>query len=340
MKKIALTIIVILFVLLFGFLVWLVMPAGKDRVGDIIPAKSFAVLSLELDLYDKGIRGILKPLKNKAISSVKKPFGKFLIWSNTWKFFLPTDITVVFIPDEQREGNKFNWILYSSGNRIGKILKCPIARERFDNLLAKGKPFQTISYKGVNVTKINDKHDEEKSYYYTFLKNWLIVSNEVYLLEESVERYAGHQNKETLKVHDGFRDFMNKKRDGELSLFFQNGSSHEVSDFISNLEEKFSYSIFPNVNSMDWIGLHMDIVDRDSADAVFLFKFSVDVETGDKIENDVYFISETLRRIGRANGLDGRYTIGEEGDFISANWKVKGIKECLRTILSKEVGNK
>lgn len=79
----------------------------------------------------------------------------------------------------------------------------------------------------------------------------------------------------------------------------------------------------------------MDIVDRDSADAVFLFKFSGDAETGDKIENDVYFISETLRRIGRANGLDGRYTIGEEGDFIAANWKVTGVKEFLRAILSK-----
>ena len=335
MKKIALTIIVILLVLLFGFLVWLVIPAGKDRVDAIIPAKSFAVLSLELDLYDRGIRGILKPLKDRAISSAKKPFGKFLIWSNTWRFFLPTDITVVFIPDEQREGNKFNWILYSSGNRIGKILKCPIARERFDNLLAEGRPFQTISYKGVKVTKINDKHDEEKSYFYAFLKNWLIVSNEVYLLEESVERYAGHQNKKIHEVHDGFRDFMNKKRNGELSVFLRNGSSHEVSDFISNLEEKFSYSIFPTVNLMDWIGLHMDIIDGDSADAVFLFKPSGDVETGNKIENDVYFISETLRRIGRANGLDGRYTIVQKGDFITANWKVTGVKEFLGAILSK-----
>jgi hypothetical protein len=47
-----------------------------------------------------------------------------------------------------------------------------------------------------------------------------------------------------------------------------------------------------------------------------------------------------LRRIGRSNGLDGRYTIGKEGNFIVANWKVTGVKEFLRAILSKEENNK
>ncbi len=346
-KQVVFIAIAVLLVLFLGFVVWLVIPQGTGKIDYLIPAKSLAVLSLKLNLDDKGIRGIAGLLKDKALSLADSSFEKFLIMSDIWQILLPSKITASIIPEHQGEGVEYNWIVYLTGNRAGKLLKFHIARERFDNLLAKDGTFQIMDYKGVRLTEIGSEDSQDKSYSYAFLGNCMLVSNATHLIEESVEDYLRQRNRKRkiLEEKKGFRDIMNRKGDGELRVFIQNGASNDLSNLVSNLEDRFSYSIFPSIDLIDWIGLDMDIVDEDSVKSTFIFKShggSKEVSKG--LENDVYFINETLRRLGKANGLEGRYTIeagtlsarGQERDFITVKWDITGIKGFLMEILSKE----
>jgi len=350
-KQIVFIAIAVLLVLFLGFVVWLVIPQGRASVDYLIHGKSLAVLSLKLNLDDKGIRGIAGLLKDKALSSADSSFEKFLIRSNIWQILLPAGVTVTIIPEHQGEEIKYNWVVYLTGNRAGKLLKFHIVRERLDNLLAKGESSRIMDYKGARLTEIGSEDNQDKSYSYAFLGNCMLVSNATHLIEESVEGYLKQQGKKKdgrrklPESENAFRVLMNKRVDGELRVFIQNGASNDLSNLISNLEDRFSYSIFPSIDLIDWIGLDMDIIDGDSIKSTFIFKSHGGLKGVSKgLENDVYFINETLRRLGKANGLDGKYTIeagtlpamGQERDFIAVKWDVTGIKEFLKEILSKE----
>lgn len=355
--------IAVLIILFLGFVVWLVIPQGTGKMDYLIPAKSLAVLSLKLDLDDKGIRNIAGLLKDKALSLVDSPFEKFLIrpsasggWrrailfriiirSNIWQILLPAGVTVTIIPEHQGEEIRYNWIVYLTGNRAGKLLKFRIARERFDNLLAKDGTFQIRNYKEARVTEIKSEDNQDKSYSYAFLGNCMLVSNATHLIEESVEGHLRQQGKgrdRRRKIPEGkkiaFGSLLQdlQKGDGELRVFIQNSASHDLSNLVSGLEKKFSYSIFPSIDLIDWIRLDMDIINEDSVKSTFVFKShggSKGVSKG--LENDVYFINETLRRLGKANGLDTRYTTERIEDSFVAKWDITGIREFLKEILSK-----
>ncbi len=268
-------------------LVWLNLPVQAPDLAGFMPEETFMFTSLAINPGDRGMRDFM----NNLVEGKGKK-NKILLKYGL-SLCLPLKAAVFFnsVPGEEN----FPYLFLVQSPRLVKVVKL-------------------LHLLGIKLSS---------DYSFTVFRNTLLLSANPSLIERSIGIYNKKGNRYSIsgKAKEAF---LRKRSSGEI-IFFADNTDLFFSLLVDRLEDKLSYILLTSSGELEGIEGYVKVVDEDRVEVNLIFKYG---ERNDlkKAEDDIFFLTGVLLRLGQANdlALDKKVTV--ENGNLTLIMEVSGLK--------------